>query len=200
MVQVDVFWAFGIGASFAVSAHRQIKKENSEGKKWYESRFFRYNLLFHSLVFVPSGVYLLWANTGWETMYMLNKNMPAIIPCLFTMTNMLCAILGYWVAYRFITARNMKLANATWLFGWGMLVLILSIGWRRFTYAGTFEDWNGNISSWYSYIPEPVKQYAITDFFSSHIFWALIGMGVIFVPAMVIPILKWLNEGRNLKT
>lgn len=198
MVQVDVFWTFGIGASFAVAAHRQIKEENKEGKKWYESRFFRYNLFFHSLVFVPSGVYLLWANTGWETMYMLNKNMPAIIPCFFTMTNMLCAILGYWVAYHFITAGNMRAANATWAFGWGMLVLILSIGWRRFTYAGTFEDWNGNITEWYSYLALPIKQYAITDFFSSHIFWALIGMGVVFIPTLVIPILKWLNEGRKL--
>ncbi len=199
MVQVDVFWTFGIGASFAVSAHKQIRKEYHEGKKWYESRFFRYNLLFHSLLFVPSGVYLLWANTGWETMYMLNKNMPAIIPCLFAMTNILCGILGYYAAYRFIIANNMKLANFMWIFGWGMLLLILLIGWRRFTYAGTFEDWNGNITAWFSYLPKPVKQYAITDFFSSHIFKALIGMGVFFVPAMFIPILKWMWEGRNLK-
>ncbi len=33
MVQVDVFWAFGIGASSAVAAHRQIKEENKQGKK-----------------------------------------------------------------------------------------------------------------------------------------------------------------------
>lgn len=195
MVQVDIFWTFGIGASFATAAFRQIRKETSEGKKWFESPSFRYNLLFLSIIFVPSGVYLLWANPGWETMFMLNRNMPPVIPCLFAMTNMLSGILGYRVAHFFITKKNIKWAHAAWIFGWGMVLLILSIGWRRFTYAGTFEDWNGNISEWFSYVKEPVKHYAITDFFSSHIFKALIGMAVVFIPALFIPVIKWAWEG-----
>ncbi len=194
MVEVDVFWTFGIGALFATAAYKEIRKEREEGKKWYETKSFLYNLLFHSVLFVPSGVYLLWANTGWETMYMLNKNMPAIIPCLFAMTNILFAILGYRVAYGFVVSGKMKLANLTWMFGWGMMLFILLVGWKRFLYAGTFTDWNGEVINWFSYVAEPVKHYRLIDFFSFHIFYALIGMGIFFVPAIAIPLIIWLRR------
>ncbi len=194
MVQVDVFWTFGIGAAFAAAARKQINKEREKGKKWYESYSFLYSLLFSSLLFAPSGVYLLWTNTGWESMYMLNKNMPAVIPLIFATTNVLFSILGYWIAYKFVASGNRKAAHATWIFGWGMMVVILTMGWRRFIYAGTFEDWNGNIPNWHSYIAEPLRQYALTDFFSSHIFWSLVAMGIIAVPAIFIPIIKWAKE------
>ncbi len=36
MVQVDVFWSYGIGASFALAAHRQLRslRAKREGEKW----------------------------------------------------------------------------------------------------------------------------------------------------------------------
>ncbi len=212
MVEVDVFWSFGIGASFATAAHRQIKKEVCE---WWESPYFLYNVLFAAVIFAPSGIWLLWINCGWETMYLLNKNMPAVIPCVFAATNVTQAILGYYLAQRFIKREKLNLAHYTWIFGWGMTLLILVGGWRRFLYAGTFEDWNGidtaavslgaylesglgGAAPWFKYTHLPVKEYPITDFFSSKIFFSLIGMGFFFIPAFAIPVLKWTKAGKEL--
>ena len=198
MVQVDVFWTFAIGSSFAVAANRQLEKEDNP----VENKYWRYNLLFHSILFVPSGVYLLSANPGWETMYMLSRDMPAIIPCLFAMTNILFGLLGFHLAYRLIKAGKAASANLLWLFGYGCMFTILGTGWRRFFYAGTFEDWHGAevaAQQWFRFVPGdlPEKVYPITDFFSCHIFYALLGMGVIIIPAVLYPYFMWPREAKN---
>jgi hypothetical protein len=158
MIQVDVFWSFGIGAAFATAAHRQIAADPGP---WTASPYFRYTLLFQALVFNPSGAYLLWANPGWESMFMLSGRMPAIIPCLFAFANVALGILGYWTAYRFIKRGKKGLAHAAWAFGWGVSVLILLIG-----------------------------------FLHSHIFRALLLMGIPFLPAFVLPVVRWNRAGK----
>jgi hypothetical protein len=193
MIQVDVFWSFGIGAAFATAAHRQIAADPGP---WTASPYFRYTLLFQSLVFNPSGAYLLWANPGWESMYMLSGRMPAIIPCLFAFANVALGILGYWTAYRCIKRGKKGLAHAAWAFGWGVSVLILLIGFRRFTYAGTFEDWHGPIDAWAAFRSEPVRPLPLGDFLHSHIFRALLVMGIPFLPAFILPVVRWGRAGR----
>lgn len=194
MVQVDIFWTFAISSTFAAAAHRQLQKENSVS----ENKYWRYNLLFLSILFVPSGVYLLWINTGWETMYMLSRDMPAFIPCLFAMTNILCGLLGFYVTFKLIKAGQQKYMHIPWIVGYVFMFLILGIGWRRFTYAGTFEEWHQGNDAWFQFVwgQQPVVKYSVTDFFSCEIFWTLIGMGVIVGPAMIIPLFKWVKEGR----
>ncbi|MDF2446378.1 MAG: hypothetical protein K0S46_1614 [Moraxellaceae bacterium] len=64
MVQVDVFWAYGFGASLAVAAGSRLLKE----KKPLESRFFVVTLLFLALIWAPTGMLLLMRHPSWETM------------------------------------------------------------------------------------------------------------------------------------
>ena len=193
MIQIDVFWSFGIGASFAAAARTQLARDPGP---WTASPHFRYTVLFQSLVFNPSGAYLLWANPGWETMYMLSGKMPAIIPCLFALSNVVLGILGYRVAYGFIKRGKPALAHAAWGFGWGVSLLILLVGYQRFTYAGTFEDWHGPIEAWAAYSSEPLRAFPASDFLSSHIFIALLVMAIPFAPAYFIPLVRWARAGR----
>ncbi len=47
MVQVDVFWSYGIGASFALAAHRQLRRLRAqrEGEKWKVDWWDKTNLI-----------------------------------------------------------------------------------------------------------------------------------------------------------
>ena len=92
MVEVDVFWSYAIGASFALGSFRQLRKLRAEsgaegsyglkdmldvrkiareiekGDSAFNNEYFVKMLLFLSLLFVPSGSNLLLSNPNWETM------------------------------------------------------------------------------------------------------------------------------------
>lgn len=139
MVQVDIFWTFAIGSSFAVAASKQLKKE----EKPFDNRFFLKTLLFLSVLFVPSGAYLLTQHPGWETMFALYPYLvdlenaaKGIIPrsaglivSLFAMSNILFGMLGFYLAYRLIQKNKMMAAHSLWIFGYFMMFFILIVGW-----------------------------------------------------------------------
>ena len=76
MVEVDIFWAYGIGAGFAAAATHQIarSKDRPDGspdsgwKRLVSSPYAFVSVLYCALLFAPSGAYLLWAFPDWETM------------------------------------------------------------------------------------------------------------------------------------
>jgi len=90
MIEVDVFWSFSFGALFAACSAGALKKEET----FWNTPSFVYNLVFLSLIFAPSGLYLLWDNPGWESMFVLgDKNeIHAILPTVFAFTNVLLGI------------------------------------------------------------------------------------------------------------
>jgi len=67
MIEVDVFWSFAFGASFAAFAQESLRAE----EKPFVNEWFLYTLVFLSTIFAPSGIYLLWAFPGWESMFVL---------------------------------------------------------------------------------------------------------------------------------
>jgi len=75
MVQVDVVWSYAFGATFAACASRQLEKED----KPFVNQWYVFTLTFLSTFFAPSGLYLLWQHTQWETMQVAKtmKDIPA---------------------------------------------------------------------------------------------------------------------------
>ena len=65
MVEVDVFWAYGIGAGFAAAATHQIARAERDAvgpsgwPRWF-TPYFTVTVLYCAMLFAPSGVYLLW--------------------------------------------------------------------------------------------------------------------------------------------
>jgi len=184
MIQVDVFWSFAFGASFAAAAARALQKEEN----FYSNRFFAYCAFYLGCIFGPSGIYLLWAFPGWESMFMLGgkESIPAILPTIFASTNVLLGLLGFWLAYHFIRRGRMTAAHMAWIVPYTAFAAILGLGYSRFLYAGTHADWAAH------------RQFHLLDWFTSDVFHALLGMAPIVLPAYMVPVAYWYAENYNI--
>lgn len=174
MVQVDIFWAYGLSSGLALAASNEIKNSNSP---IIETKAFTWMLIWTALVFAPSGMYLLWAFPGWETMFVAqdHSSIPAWLVALFGFTNISQAILGFYVTAYFLRKNSMRAAWAQLVISYFCFFFVLSFGWdgtgyRRFFYAGNGADWVAK------------TEYPLTAFFTAPIFYTLLGMAVVFLP------------------
>lgn len=188
MVQVDVFWTYAIGASFAASAGRQLKSEPCTTRNPY----FTKTLLFLSIFFAPSGVVLLWCFPGWETMFAGDRNLPGWLVLLFCMTNITQGMLGFWVAHQLIKAGKLFAAHMQWVVGYFLMFFILVHGWdgtgyERFLYSGTIEQWRAHVE-----IP-------MLRFIWSDVALTLYGFGIVMLPLMFRWMSGWMKDGYHLE-
>ncbi|PIS10450.1 MAG: hypothetical protein COT73_09160 [Bdellovibrio sp. CG10_big_fil_rev_8_21_14_0_10_47_8] len=173
MVQVDIFWSYGLNAGLALAAGKALKNEPS----FWRNPYFTLALAWTACIFAPSGIYLLWAFPGWETMFVA-RNHSSITPwlvCLFSLTNITQGVLGFWATWYFLRRGQQTAATLQTVLSHAGMAVILIVGWdgtgyKRFLYAGTGDDWHNQVAlPW-------------TDFFTSPVFFTLLGMGVVFLP------------------
>ncbi|MCW5828361.1 MAG: hypothetical protein KIT79_03495 [Deltaproteobacteria bacterium] len=197
MVQVDVFWAYGFGAGYALSAHRQLKADydadpaKAEENQWYSKYFVRL-LLFISILFAPSGIYLLWNFPDWETMQVAtnHRSLPAWLVTAFAITNVTQGILGYWLTRKFITKGNSHGALLSFVLSYIGFFFILVHGWdgtgyQRFFSVNQQEFLTWGERPWHAWLTGPV---ALT----------LYGMGVFILPPVFIHASRQFAEGLKL--
>ena len=268
MVQVDVFWSYGIGSSFALAAFRQLRRlrEENEVRRWklgwkgpeglpqagedgegmraipagrggrgepafrelvrelrangfkagkhgpkglaeanrlvrrwmekysgaFNNEYFLKNLLFLSLLFVPSGSVLLWSNPSWETMQVGRyETIPQWLVGIFTTTNITQGILGFLVTYNLLMKGKYYQAAFQTVLAYTGFFFLLANGWdnrgyRRFFSRDreSFDDW-----SWTNVFP----------WLFSDVMAILLVYGTVFLPLMFYWIVKWLMEGRELE-
>lgn len=184
MVQVDVFWSYGLSAGLALAGHKTIEKAQT----WWDNPAFLFNVLWTACIFAPSGVFLLWSFPGWETMFVAtdHASIPAWLVTLFALTNVTQGVLGFYVTSNFI--RHGRWHAAVWQTVWAHLamVAILIFGWdgtgyRRFLYAGTGVEWKNGVA------------YEWTQFFSGAVFYSLLALGAIFLPTYI-ALVKYLRH------
>lgn len=138
MVQVDVFWAYGFGASLALAAGPRLTRLKSP----FESRYFVWTILFLALVWAPTGMLLLVRHPSWETMqaardfYAMNE----FLVLGFGITNVTQGILGFWVGYKLLQKGKFYLANLNWMLGYFGMFFILVYGWDGLGYDRFFYD------------------------------------------------------------
>ena len=113
MVQVDVFWAYGFGASLALAAGPQLTKLKSP----CESKYFVWTILFLALIWAPTGMLLLLRHPSWETMQAAENfnGMNEFLVLGFGITNVTQGILGFWVGYKLLQKNKFYLANLNWM-------------------------------------------------------------------------------------
>ena len=204
MVQVDVFWSYGLGATFAVASSRQLlaRRRAAESppadlpqvgtsvlSRWSDPYLMR-TLLFLALVFVPSGLWLVWRFPDWETMQVGDRGMPVWLVTLFAITNVTQGLLGYLVVERLLARGRSYLAYLQIVFAYLGMFFILVHGWdgtgyQRFfsaTKAG-FHGWTGDWSAW----------------LTSDVALSLYGMGVILVPVLLATVAHWHVTGYALE-
>src|SRR5438067_4052937 len=124
MVEVDVFWSYGLGSTLAVASSRQLvarrraaRQRNEKLDRWSD-RHLTKTLLFLALVFVPSGAYLVWAFPSWETMHAGDRDMPAWLVSAFALTNVTQGLLGYLVCEALVARGRTYLAYLQILVGY----------------------------------------------------------------------------------
>ncbi len=191
MVQVDIIWGYAFGAGFAACGARQLAKE----EKPFINKIYTFTLLFLSIFFAPSGLYLLWQFTQWETMQVAHTfmDLPAWLVCGFAITNVTQGILGYWVSYKFIKNKNYYAAHANWMWAWILFWFILVCGWdctgyQRFLYDASVN--NGVL--W-----EPGKHMGLYFFWKSNVWWTLVSMAVCFAPMLIYSVLNFIIKGAK---
>ncbi|MBN2159100.1 MAG: hypothetical protein JW807_06875 [Spirochaetes bacterium] len=192
MVQVDIVWSYAFGATFAAAAARQLEKED----KPFNNKWFVFILLFLSIFFAPSGLYLLWEHTQWETMQVATQfsDIPAWLVTLFAVTNITQGIIGYWVTYKLVRKGNYYGAHANWMVAWIIFWFILvcgwdCTGWQRFLYDMSVN--NGELWA-------PGKYMGISFFYASRVWWTLVVMAVFFAPMLLYGYINFTREGAKM--
>ncbi|ELU14432.1 hypothetical protein CAPTEDRAFT_211940 [Capitella teleta] len=179
MIQVDVFWAFGMGAVFAAAAHKQMTTTASI----FINRYFVFTVCYLSLIFAPSGIYLLWQHTAWETMFFLDKQMHGLLPLVFAHTNVGLGVLGFYLTACLIRSDRLRFVPWMWTVPYTAMFSILTFGYNRFLYPGTEADWKSGV------------QYSIPwDFFHCEVFRVLIIMSVFVLPPLFYAAIKWPSD------
>jgi len=204
MVEVDVFWSYGLGATLAVASSRQLLARRRAAEqadprtlpdlgtpvlsRWSDPYLLR-TLLFLALVFVPSGVYLVWNFPSWETMHAGDRDMPAWLVSLFAITNVTQGLLGYMVVEWLFARGRAYLAYLQILVGYVGMFFILVHGWDGKGYQRFFSpdradflSWQGDWSSW---LTSPVAL-------------SLYGMGLVLLPVLLYLASTWQVEGYRL--
>ncbi len=132
MVQVDIFWAYGLGGSLAAAAGRQLKKV----EKPLETSYFVKTVLFLALIWAPTGLLLLLRHPSWETMQAAPTlaAMPPFLVLAFGITNVTQGVLGFVVGQKLMAAGKHYAAHVNWLMGYVGMFFILFYGWDGLGY------------------------------------------------------------------
>lgn len=138
MVQVDVFWAYGFGASLALAAGPKL----AAAKKPLESRYMVWTTLFLALIWAPTGMLLLIRHPSWETMQAAENffSMNEFLVLGFGITNVTQGILGFWIGCKLVQSGKYYLANLNWMLGYFGMFFILVYGWDGLGYDRFFYD------------------------------------------------------------
>lgn len=132
MVQVDVFWGYGWGASLAVAAGAQLLK----AERPYESTYWAKTMAFLALFWAPTGLLLLIRHPSWETMQAAASfyDMSEWLVLAFGITNITQGMLGFAVGLWLLRQGRWYAAQMNWLVGYFGMFFILLYGWDGLGY------------------------------------------------------------------
>ena len=193
MVQVDIFWAYGLGAGLAAAAGRQLKDKDDI----FVTSYFVKTLLFLALVWAPTGMLLLLKHPSWECMQVPDKlsNIPIWLILGFGITNVTQGILGYWVTVKLYKKEKYYLANLNWLAGYLGMFFILVYGWDGLGWDRFLFDRDVYGAAW-----QPGLNLTIMERLSFA--WSSVAMtlyidGIYLLPPLALMLTAWYHEGAK---
>src|SRR5687767_4244632 len=127
MVQVDIFWSYGLAAGLTLAAKSRIQRD----PKPFTNEHFLGVIGWIALFFAPSGLYLLWEFPYWETMFLAreHRDIPTWLVVLFGITNITQGILGYWVTWKLLRQGRNLAAVLQPIWSHAAMFTILTFGW-----------------------------------------------------------------------
>jgi hypothetical protein len=204
MVQVDVFWAYGIGAAFATAAARHLRPAHPKGQPdelgpARPSPYLAATALYCGMLFAPSGIWLLWSFPDWETMQVADGHgaLPGWLVALFALTNVSQGLLGYEVARRLIVRGRVYAAFLQTGVGYLGMFFILVHGWDGRGYQRFFSPGREEFAAWpANYGPGDVLSRA-GGWAASPVGLTLAGMGVVLLPVMFWLLVTAVRSGQR---
>ena len=157
----DQFINIVVGAVFAITAGDKLKSEPLFGK------YFRRNLAFSLLVFMPVGIYLAVFYTDWSWMYFIDyREYPLALTiagvCGYPVSN----LIGYFLARHFMAAGNKNGAYAVAGAGLVGLSCLILIPLKRVMYVGSYAEFTaGTAKLMLENIPFTISIVAIGIYF-----------------------------------
>ncbi|MEV7522999.1 hypothetical protein [Streptomyces sp. NPDC091371] len=202
-VQAAPLWAYGIGATFAVAAGRQlqwwersVRGEGVRTRSRAANPYLALTVLYAALLLAPTGMYLLWQNPAWATMHVARDHggVWAGFALFHTGSVVVGALLGFLAARLFVLVGAGYWGYLQAVAGYFLLFSTLIHGWdgsgyRRVLSAGprAFADWSA----------EGVVNSCLA-FATSGTFLALLVFGSAVVGTMLLAEIGWLVEGWRL--
>ncbi|WP_399922661.1 hypothetical protein [Streptomyces kanamyceticus] len=202
-IQAALFWAYAIGATFALCAGRQLQVwerinagEGPRTRSRAANPYLALTALFAAVLMVPTGLFLLWQNPAWATMHVAagHEDVWAGFVLGYAGGIPVAAILGFLVAQALVLAGAGYWAYLQCAGGYFLLFGTLVHGWdgrgyERFLSPGTddFADW-----------PRDSVVNHVLDFVTSGTFLALLLFGAAVIGTMLATAVGWLMEGWSL--
>ncbi|MEV0092742.1 hypothetical protein [Streptomyces sp. NPDC050738] len=202
-IQAALFWAYAVGATFALSAGRQLqwweRSVHGEGVRTRSraaNPYLALTLLFAAVLMVPTGLFLLWQNPSWATMHVASGHdgIWAGFVLFYAGGIVVGALLGFLAAQALVLVGAGYWAYLQCVGGYFLLFGTLIHGWdgtgyRRMltTSSAAYRDW-----------PKDSVVNHVLDFLTSGTFLALLVLGAAVIGTMLLTEIGWLVEGWKL--
>ncbi|MFC0041353.1 hypothetical protein [Actinomadura rayongensis] len=180
MVQVDVFWAYGVGAGFALAAAHDVRDRRLTAV-----------VLYCSAVFTPACVWLLWGFPEWETMQAGGRSLPAWLAAAFTAANTVQGVAGYLVARWLIGRGAVRWAALQFVAGYYAMFFVLVHGWDGTGYQRVLSTDRADFRRWgdRSFVAH------VVHWAGSDVALTLYGVGTVLVVSMLVPLYRAYRDG-----
>ncbi|ARX82060.1 MULTISPECIES: hypothetical protein [Streptomyces] len=202
-IQAALFWAYAVGATFALAAGRQLQVwerinagEGPRTRSRAANPYLALTVLFAAVLMVPTGLFLLWQNPSWATMHVADSHegVWAGFVLFYAGGVPVAAILGFLAAQILVLVGAGYWAYLQCVGGYFLLFGTLVHGWdgsgyERFLSPGA-RDW----ADW----PRDSVVNNALDFLTSGTFLALLVFGAAVIGTMLMTEIGWLLEGWSL--
>ncbi|WP_330329366.1 hypothetical protein OHS33_06225 [Streptomyces sp. NBC_00536] len=213
-VQAAPLWAYGIGATFAVAAGRQlqwwersVRGEGVRTRSRAAQPYLALTVLYAALLLAPSGAYLLWQNPAWATMQVAHdhRGVWAGFALFQTGSVVVGALLGFLAARLFVLVGAGYWGYLQAVAGYFLMFFTLIHGWdgtgyRRVlsTGAGSYADWSAGGTDGAGGAGGRAFVNHCLRFATSGTFLALVVLGAAVLGVMLLIQIGWLVEGWRL--
>ncbi|MFD7029671.1 hypothetical protein ACFWAR_16680 [Streptomyces sp. NPDC059917] len=207
-VQAAPLWAYGIGATFAVAAGRQlqwwersVRGEGVRTRSRAAQPYLALTVLYAALLLAPSGAYLLWQDPAWATMQVArdHRGVWAGFALFQTGSMVVGALLGFLAARLFVLVGAGYWGYLQAVAGYFLTFFTLVHGWDGRGYrrllspdARSYAEWSAGGGGARAFANHCLH------FVTSGTFLALLVLGAAVLGVMLLVEIGWLAEGWRL--